>query len=332
MSEFLHLVALQRWLMAAACLLAAVTVGVPAHAISILIGPAGLPLSPGGPYSAARDKPVGTVLATSTSTISAAGIGGLCLVTTLIQSSSPAIGNTFTTGVPGLGVNFYYYNGATRMQIAPGFQASLALSLSAPGTLTKIDADLVVTGQIGSGTMSALPSVNLTFAAVGLGCGVLSMSSQTLTVTASNGSVSAITCQAVNPSIAVGLPTVSVQRLSAAGQIAGATRFTIPLNCSQSGANVYVTLTDNSNPSNSSSLLTLKAAATAGNVKLQILRNNGAALSFGPDSAAAGTLNQWLVGSSASTSGIPLVVQYYSTGAATAGTVQAAATFTLSYQ
>lgn len=318
--------------LAGICLLLTLGISAPAQAISIVISPANLPLNPGGPYTAARDKPVGTVLATSSSTISATGIGGLCLVTTLFLSGSAASGNTFTTGVSGLGVNLYYYNGATRTQITPGLQASLALSLSAPGTLTRVDADLVVTGPIGSGTMNALPSVNLTFAAVGLGCGVLNLSAQTLTVTASNGTVTGVTCQVVNPSIAVNLPAVSVQNLVAAGQTAAATNFSIPLNCATGGADVYVTLTDATNAANTSTLLSLKGTSTAGNVKLRILRSDGSAISYGPDSAVAGTTNQWLVGASGSTSSIPLTVQYYATGLTTPGLVQAATTFTLSYQ
>jgi type 1 fimbria pilin len=314
------------------CLLIGLFCSEPACAISVVISPTNLPLSPGGPYSAARDKPVGTVLATSSSTVSATGISGICVVTALFLSASGANGGTFTTGVQGLGVNLYYYNGATRTQISPGLQVSLVLSLSGPGAFTRVDADLVVTGPVGAGTLNALPSVGLTFAAVGLGCGVLSLSAQTLTVTAANGMVTGITCQVTNPAIAVGLPAVSVQKLASAGQTAGATNFTIPLNCAASGASVYVTLTDATNAANTSSLLTLKGTATAGNVKLQLLRSNGSPVNYGPDSAVAGTTNQWLVGPSDTTSGIPLTVQYYSTGAATAGTVQAVTTFTMSYQ
>ncbi|MDB5723704.1 MAG: hypothetical protein JWQ16_458 [Novosphingobium sp.] len=304
----------------------------PAHAISIVLSSPSLPLSPGGPYTSARDKPVGTVLATSSSTISVAGIGGSCAVTALFLSGSPANGNTFTTGVAGLGINFYYYNGATRIQVSPGIQASLALNLSTPGTLTTVQAELVVTGPVSSGTLNALPSVNLTFLALGLGCGILNLSNQTLTVTAANGTVTATTCVATNPAISVNLPRISAQNLAGAGRTAGATMFAIPLNCANSGANVYVTLTDATTASNTSSLLTLKPASTAGNVKLQILNSSGAAVSFGPASAVAGNPNQWLVGPSSATNSIPLTVQYYSTGTATAGTVQAAAIFTLSYQ
>jgi len=204
--------------------------------------------------------------------------------------------------------------------------------MSAPGTLTTVSADLVVTGPVSSGTLNALPSANITFLAVGLGCGVLSLSNQTLTVTAANGTVTATTCQITAPSITVNLPPVSAQRLASAGTTAGTTSFSIPLNCSSAAANVYVTLTDATTPSNRTSLLTLKGTSTAGNVKLQLLRSDGSPVSYGPESAVAGGTNQWLVGPSSSTTGIPLVAQYYSTGTATPGTVQAAAMFTLSYQ
>lgn len=323
----------QRILAALAFLALCMLLPVPAaHAITIDISSLTLPLSPGGPYSLARDKTVGTVLATADATISATGVSGSCLATAFFLSSSPASGNTFTTGVSGLGVNLYYYNGATRTQIAPGVQSSLPVVLTGPGLVTTIEAQLVVTGAVSSGTLSSLPSLNLTFTAVGLGCGVLSLSNQTVNVTATNGTVTAVTCTVSNSAITVNLPTVSTTTLNGAGRTAGTTGFDIPLSCGGTGANVYVTLTDATNTANTTSLLTLKPASTAGNVKLQILKSDGTAVSYGPDSAAAGNTNQWLVGGSDTVTNIPLKVQYYATGVASAGSVQAAATFTMSYQ
>lgn len=304
----------------------------PAHAISIVLSSPSLPLSPGGPYSAARDKPVGTVLATSSSTISTTGIGGSCLVTALFLSGSPANGGIFTTGVTGLGVKLYFSNGAARTQITSGLQDSLAVNMTGPGTLTTVSAELVVTGPVSSGTLNALPSVNISFLAVGLGCGVLSLTNQTLTVTATNGTVTAQTCQVTNSAITVNLPPVSAQNLSAAGRTAGTTRFVIPLNCAGANAQVYVLLTDATDPANTTGLLSLKPASTAGNVKLQLLKGDGGAVSYGPESAVAGTTNQWLVGPASGTTGVSLSAQYYATASATAGTVQAAALFTMSYQ
>lgn len=321
-----------RHLAAIAVLLFAVGYSQTASAISIVLGGSSLPLSPGGPYTSARDKPVGTVLATSTTSISATGISGGCLVTAIFLSSSGASGNTYTTGVAGLGVNLYYRSGATRTQITPGLGLNLALNMTAPGPIATVEAELIVTGAVGSGTLNALPSVGVTFLAVGLGCGVLSLSAVNLPVTAAAPAVTAISCLVTNPAITVNLPPIAAQALSSVGKTAGATRFTIPLNCARSGANVYVTLTDLTAPANTSALLTLKPTSTAGNVKVQILRSGGTPVSYGPESAVAGVTNQWLVGPSSSTTGIPLTAQYYATGAATPGTVQAAAVFTLSYQ
>ncbi|WP_176787239.1 fimbrial protein [Sphingomonas sp. NFR15] len=253
-------------------------------------------------------------------------------MTALILSGAAANGDIFTTGVAGLGVKLYYYNGLTRVQLAPNIQVSVAATLSGPGTVSTVEAELVVTGQVSSGTLNALPSVNLTFLAAGAGCGVVTLADKTLTVTAGNGTVTASSCVVTSPAIAVGLPTVSTQQLDAAGKTAGLTQFTIPLNCSSVTADVYVTLTDATDASNTTSLLTLQPAATAGNVKLQILRNNGTAVSYGPDAATAGNTNQFFVGPASTVSNIPLGVQYYSTGVATAGSVHAAATFTMSYQ
>lgn len=304
----------------------------PASAITIVLGASSLPLSPGGPYTSARDKPVGTILATSSAGISANGIGGSCLVTATFLSTSPATGNTFNTGVAGLGVNLYYQSGATRTQITPGLGLNLAVPLTGPGAIATVQAELVVTGAVGSGTLTTLPTVGVTFLAVGLGCGLLSLSSVSLPVTAALGTVTTISCLVTTPAITVNLPPVSAQSLNAAGKTGGATRFNIPLSCGNSGANVYVTLTDLTNPANTTALLTPKPTSTAGNVRVQILRSDGTAVSYGPESAAAGTTNQWLVGPSSTTTGIPLAAQYYATGAATAGTVQAGAVFTLSYQ
>jgi len=303
----------------------------PANALTVSLSSPTLQLSPGGPYSAARNDAVGTVLATATSTITVTGLNGACLMTALFLSGSASSGNTFTTGLPGLGVNLYYVVGGTQTQIVPGIQASLTLNPANPGPVT-IEAQLVVTGAISSGTLSALPSVGLVFAGVGLGCGVLNLTAQTLNVTTTNGSVTALTCTVVTPALTIALPTVSVPSLSAAGRTGGATSFAVLLNCSGAGAGVYVTLSDANLVSNTTSLLTLTPGSTATNVKLQILNSAGVPVSYGPDSATAGNLNQWYVGPSATVSSIPLTAEYYATGVATPGTVSALATFTLSYQ
>jgi type 1 fimbria pilin len=139
--------------------------------------------------------------------------------------------------------------------------------------------------------------------------------------------------------IDVNLPVVSLGSLNAVGKTAGDTRFPIGLSCAAS-ANVYITLGDATTPGNTSSLLTLAPNSTAGGIKLRILNGTGP-MDFGPDSAQAGTSNQWLLGTSNSIGVVPLTVQYYrddtdpsgsSPAPLAAGSVHAQATFTPSYQ
>ena len=96
----------------------------------------------------------------------------------------------------------------------------------------------------------------------------------------------------------------------------------IGLNCA-SGANVYITLSDATTPSNTSSLLSLASNSTAQGIKLRIL-NSAGPVQFGPDSAAAGTTHQWFLGTSSSISGIPLTVQYYRDDTTPSGDASAA--------
>lgn len=141
----------------------------------------------------------------------------------------------------------------------------------------------------------------------------------------------ASTCMVTTPSINLTLPTVKASLLSPVGTTAGNTAFSIGLSC-QTGANVYVTLTDATDPGNTTSNLTLASGSTATGVQLRLLKSGGTPVSYGPDSADAGNQNQWLVGASASTTNIPLTVQYISTGTVGAGMVKGLATFTMSYQ
>ncbi|KDB09866.1 Fimbrial protein [Burkholderia sp. lig30] len=137
-------------------------------------------------------------------------------------------------------------------------------------------------------------------------------------------------CTVTTPSPNVRLPSVAASKLNAVGMTAGDTGFNIGLSC-KSGSNVYVTLTDLTDPGNTGNQLTLAPGSSANGVKLRILKD-GQALGYGPDSAAVGNTNQWYVGPSATTSSIPLSAQYISTGAVSGGTVKGVATFTMSYQ
>jgi len=147
----------------------------------------------------------------------------------------------------------------------------------------------------------------------------------------------ASTCTVKTPNIAVTLPTLNVADLSPVGKTGGDTNFQIDLSCS-GGKSVYLTLSDATNPGNTTNELTLTSGSSASGVKLQILRSGNTLVNFGPDTAVSGNPGQWLVGSSGASGSsgnnlsIPLTARYYSTGPVTPGTVNAVATFILYYQ
>jgi type 1 fimbria pilin len=316
--------------------------GEPAVAQSVNFSPATLSFSPSGPYSVPRDAAVGSQVARASTVASATGIGCALIQTATINGTEVSAGSgVYQTSVSGIGVSFYIVNGASQTLVTSTGGGYTSGTISAPGNgaLPGIQANLIVTGPVVSGfSLSGLPTITVTFTPTGA-CSWTTGITNTLPTSASNSAVVPITCTVTTPSVSVNLPVVSLSALSTVGNTAGDTRFPIGLNCA-SGANVYITLSDATTPTNTSSLLTLAANSTAQGIKLRILNSTGP-VDFGPDSADAGTTHQWLLGSSSSVNGIPLTVQYYrddtnpsGTAPATlsAGSVHAQATFTMSYQ
>ncbi|WP_164992079.1 fimbrial protein [Burkholderia stabilis] len=111
--------------------------------------------------------------------------------------------------------------------------------------------------------------------------------------------------------------------------------FSLGLQC-DSGVKVHATMTDASNPLNSTDTLSLGAGSTASGVGIRIYRENETTpVSYGPDSAANGNSNQWYVGTAGSNGvvGLSFVAKYAKTGATiTPGSVAAQSTITFSYQ
>ena len=323
---------LARWLIWVLLNFCALTTG--SQAAQINFSSTTLAFSPAGPYTLPRDQAVGgSPLATAGVDITASGISLLCQITvTYTVTGTPFSSGIYTTGVNGIGMKFYVHNldGSTTLITSAGVTRTVNVPILGSTSVPGINAELVVYGQVATGSLSSSsPHVNVQVAG-GLFCLTFNGTTQVNTHF-SNAAVTAITCTVTTPSVSVTLPNISTTSLSSVGQTAGNTRFDIGLNCN-SGTNVWVTLTDATIPSNTTEQLSLKPSSTAGGVKLRILKSNGNPVLFGPDSAVAGNTNQWLVGSSASVNDIPLTVQYYRTGALTAGTVNAAATFTMSYQ
>jgi type 1 fimbria pilin len=314
----------------------------PAVAQTVNYSPAALPFSPGGPYSVPRDAAVGSQIARAQTAATASGISCALIQTATVNGTEVAAGSgVYQTSVSGIGVSFYIVNGASQTLITSTGGGYTSGTIGAPGNgaLPGMQATLVVTGPVVSGySLTSLPSVTVTFTPTG-SCSWSSGIANTLATSASNSAVVPITCTVTTPTVSVNLPVVSLSSLGAVGKAAGNTSFPIGLSCA-AGANVYITLTDATTPTNTTSLLTLDSNSTAQGIKLRIL-NAAGPVEFGPDSAVVGTTNQWFLGVSSSINGIPLTVQYYrddtnpsGTGAAalSAGSVHAQATFTMSYQ
>lgn len=113
-------------------------------------------------------------------------------------------------------------------------------------------------------------------------------------------------------------------------------QFSIGIQC-DGGISVRATMTDVSNPTNTSDILRLSGESKASGIGLKLYRGGQpAAVKFGPDSSAAGTTNQWLVGNSSSVGSVfslPFAVRYVKTAPnVQAGPFRAASSITFSYQ
>jgi type 1 fimbria pilin len=153
-----------------------------------------------------------------------------------------------------------------------------------------------------------------------------------VTMAGSSISVPITTCSVSTQSIQVALPSINTSTLPTLNATAGSTPFNVILNCPTS-KNLYMTLTDNTNPGRTSSIIGLAPnGSTASGVGIQVVRNNSPVL-LGPDSSATGNTNQFAIGQNQlGLITIPLSAQYIRTGTVQGGQAKAAATFTMSYQ
>ncbi|WP_396331548.1 fimbrial protein [Burkholderia anthina] len=142
-------------------------------------------------------------------------------------------------------------------------------------------------------------------------------------------------CTVNTKKITVPMGSVAVATLNRDG-IGPGQNFALNLQCTggTEGAStrMFTTLTDATNTGNRSDVLGLTPDSTAKGVGVRIM-NQSTPVSYGPDSRAAGNPNQWFVTETGNRSvDIPLTAHYVRTGNVTAGTADAVATFTMSYQ
>lgn len=148
------------------------------------------------------------------------------------------------------------------------------------------------------------------------------------------------TCQVATTNVVVNMTPPSglpLRTFTGVGSTSENVPFNIGVNCSGVAAKVFMTLTDQQTPTNTSSVLNLTTSSTVKGLGIQVLYADRL-VNFGPDSSEAGTTNQFSVftsdGSAQSTTNINFSARYIQVdpivipGAVANGI----ATFTMSYQ
>lgn len=243
---------------------------------------------------------------------------------TIYNTSVPGIGFVVLSGVVAGGTGFgsTAMTGSSAQTIASGTVfLNTTITITTQVRLIKT-ARLTATSYTLGKTTFANYAVSTNWAS---GSGSVYMNGSTL-------SLQNTTCTVNTQSISVSLPAINTVQLPALSSTTGSTPFSILLNC-PSTQNVYMTLTDNSNPLRTSSSIGLEpSSSTASGIGIQVLRN-GSPVLLGPDSSNAGNTNQFVIGQNQLGSiTIPLSAQYIRTGTVQSGKVKAVATFTMSYQ
>ncbi|WP_167541920.1 fimbrial protein [Herbaspirillum rhizosphaerae] len=189
-------------------------------------------------------------------------------------------------------------------------------------------------------------SVLSTTASVQIASGLLSVANLDLGANffaislANNVTIVPQTCKVNTPNISANLTPatgISSKTFTGPGSVSPwGQDFTISVDCSGVASKVFMVLTDQQNPGNTSNRLPLTSTSTAKGLAIEVWRKSGSQMSFGPDSSASGTINQFSVfnsdGSASGPVGITFSTRYVQTGTVTPGTANGLATFTMSYQ
>jgi type 1 fimbria pilin len=259
-------------------------------------------------------------------------------------AAGPVVANRIgPTSVAGIGYTATFSGGTFASPLTLDSSPTIGVANPVFTNQVNVTVNLVTTGAaIGSGPLTLNPATGTTSvprvsgSVAGRAATYFAFNAPIFNVAvASNATtIASSACSVTTPSPSVTLSPVKVSALTGVGSTAANAPISLGLNCTSDASRVFVTLTDSSTPSNVSNTLSLKAGSTASGVALQILDPSGNPISFGPDSAALGNTNQWLVGpATVGPMNIPLTVRYLQTAATVKpGTVNGVATFTMSYQ
>lgn len=276
----------------------------------------------------------GNTIASQTRTATSAGGGSFnCTASSTLEfkgttAAAPGAYSAYPTNVPGIGVRITMGScSAVTGRVWPYTQTVNGAVYMTPSCQYIVE--LIKTGTITSGgTLS------------GEFAGIFADGTEVISIRFSNDVVIAPTIPTCAPTVAdkiVNLGQATAQDFATVGSTAGTVSFNIDLVCSGGvpttrTTNLYVTLTDSTNPANISDTLELAPGSTASGVGVQILKS-GTPIGYGPASSAVGNTNQWFVATTANGNlSIPLTARYVRTGTVNAGQADALATFTFSYQ
>jgi len=145
--------------------------------------------------------------------------------------------------------------------------------------------------------------------------------------------VSASGCVVATSGTSVNLGQVNIRDLPNEGDTSADSAFNIAMTC-DADVSLYAVVSDQSDPGNSSTTLSLTGDSGAKGVGVQIFYNAIGPLALGADSSAAGTANQFFIHSTSAQEqlNLPFSVRYVRTGPLVPGTANALAGITFSYQ
>ncbi|MCI2293360.1 MULTISPECIES: fimbrial protein [Enterobacter] len=240
----------------------------------------------------------------------------------------------FETGVPGVGyiIGLKDFNGTTWVPLQTGVTQSYpadgtngyatSLGWSAKVTFIKtgtaLKSGVYQTGTLNAAILTAYNNEVKTAQVI--------INPTTITVTASGCTVGA-------KSANVELGAIDVHTLPVVGSTSPSGEFTVSLSCDENVA-VNAVMTDQTTPSNTSSVVSLTGDSTASGIGVQFYYNGSGPLAMGPDSSAAGTVGQFYIQTTgaAQTLSLPFQAQYIRTGELVPGSANALASITFSYQ
>jgi type 1 fimbria pilin len=257
---------------------------------------------------------------------------------TLPSANSTSIGTvTFTTNVPGIGLQLTMSPAMRGYDVNPGDQQSgsyiVGYVTGTSGSLSvNYSAQLIVTGAVTPGTISAQTLFNYEWYIYAYDNSTTIGTSLTLN-SGTQVSLQGCTVNTASQNLAVTLPTVGSTDFTGLGSSSGRTPFSINLSC-QAGTTMYITMsTANPNGTYTGVVQPTTGTGYAGNIGVQVLYAGNS--SSGNQTPTAVTFNQAQNLGASPSGSLSLLydAQYFQTGTAvTAGNVSATVTFTMSYQ